>query len=280
MSDAIVAQTCQTLLSATSFPLAAAPLMEAALRHAQPDRVLVLIREAKEDVVAPVAAHGYGELKTAPPHTTPFSQHVMTQQKALILHGDEAHPLWQHRAPEVQSIMCLPISRGDHRMGVLFMETLRSGARFTPEQQSQIEEVMAPVSLAVEILMMTRTFRAMEHDMRNALGAANLLLFQILGSETDGSENYVPSLKDADSAELETLGMLAGTMLDAAERDKYMGHVQQLMANRQAANELLGGVRSAVNRALAITANLEVKHATPGTLFNQKVMKSRLRSSR
>src|SRR6185437_6226851 len=99
------------MLTATSAAQVATLALEAAVNITRADRALVLVHDAKKDLLVPMATHGFPASDVAPPHTAPFTQHLTSNLKSLRLHADTPHALWQHRDPNVHSILALPLER-------------------------------------------------------------------------------------------------------------------------------------------------------------------------
>jgi hypothetical protein len=154
--------------------------------------------------------------------------------------------------------------RPDKVLGACLLER-RAAQPFSPREVQWGEWLADLGALALENARIRKHLNDSQHDMRNALSAASLLLYQVLGSEA-GPE-HDPSrraLHEAVAQELQALYNLAQGDGTLSSRESYLSHISQLVDTEATMDALLRGVRTAVDKAISITGKMAEAQTHPG----------------
>ena len=245
---------------------------EALARHAGADRVYVVTKDGTD-----LTAHAtLGAEHTAAAATDPMVLQAVKDRATIVAQAQDNHPAWGQRDEAVRAILCLPLVRPDKVLGACCLE--RRGSQAFSARDVQCGEWLADLcALALENARIRKHLRDSQHDMRNALSAASLLLYQVLGSEA-GPDND-PSqraLHEAVAQELQALHTLAQGDGALSSRESYLSHIGQLVDTEATMDALLRGVRAAVDRAISITGKMaESSHPTRRSLADLKFEKQK-----
>jgi GAF domain-containing protein len=234
--------------------------VESLARHTASQSVYVVTRDGTNLVAR--ATHGVAASEAAA--TDPMVLQAVRDRVSIVAHAQEGHPAWGKRDAAVRAVICVPLVRPDKVLGALVIER-REGAVYAAVDLQVAQLLTDLCALALENTRIKKHLNDSQHDMRNALSAASLLLYQVLGAET-GPETD-PSrraLHEAIAAELQALYNLAQGDGALSSRESYLSHISQLVDTEATMDALLRGVRTAVDRAINITGNMADQPSSNG----------------